>query len=161
MLEKNKETIIIFSEKAADVILEIIKKYGLRENRKEIIERLSKARTLIEKEEIIGNYPKRKLAKLVKGLAEERIEKEEALLILEKDLNLSEEEANGLFNELKNNVLILARKESLQEGEINERKPIKKLVAKEILSKKELLNQNIKKTITKYSSNDSYREKVD
>ncbi len=111
-LSKNQE--IIFPDESHFVIQEILKKYKLHREPKEIMEKLAQelkeAQTFKEKEKITGKQPERKIARLIKDMAEEKIMIKDFPEELRQIFNISPKIAKDLAKDLEKNVLAFARK---------------------------------------------------
>ena len=106
----NKKSRIIFSETAGSVVTGILEKYGLKSTQKKMLNEMNLARTFSEKEKIFEALPGRQIAKLVKRAAEEKISLENLASELQKQLNISSENAKNIALELQKKVLVFARK---------------------------------------------------
>ncbi len=100
----------VFSETAASIISEMVKKYGLEKNQERTLEKMELAETFQEKEKIFETLPGRQIAKIVKGVAEEKISLKNFFQELQKQLNIPSEDAKKMALELQKKVLVLARK---------------------------------------------------
>jgi hypothetical protein len=131
-LPKNQE--IIFPEEASFIIDEILKKYQLYREPKEIIRQLAKkivrGQTFKEKMEISDNEPEIRLIKVIKRRFEEKITYEDLCRELQQIFNVSLTTAKSLATDLEKNVVDLAVKVSIAEegfSSLAEHTPIKPL----------------------------------
>jgi hypothetical protein len=107
MVNSNQNYKIIFTENVSEIISDFLKKYGLEKTEEKLLEKISQVEDLEEKKEIFENLPGRIIAKTAKEIAEKKISLEDSLLIFQNRLNLSEEVAKNLSQELKEKVLPL------------------------------------------------------
>lgn len=111
-LSKNQE--IVFPEESYLAIQEILKKYKLYREPKEIMGELAqemrKVRTFEEKKEIAEKQPERKLARVIKEIAEGKISLEDFPRQLQQIFNISPKIAKDLTKDLEKNVLAFAKK---------------------------------------------------
>lgn len=113
-LDKKQE--IIFSDKAIDIIIEIVKEYGLEKIEKELEEKISQTKIPSERRKIFENLPTCQISRTVKEIAESKISSsKEFVSILQKRLEISQEKAKKLAKNLKEKVLILAQMPSIKE----------------------------------------------
>ena len=106
-INKNK---IIFPNTSADVISEIVKKYGLEQTQEQMLEKMDIAKTFSEKEKIFENLPSRQTAKIVRQVGEETISIEEFPYEIQKALDIPLEKAKKISLELYKKVIALAEK---------------------------------------------------
>jgi len=101
MINQNQQKIrIILTEGANTALLDILKKYGLEENEDEVIEKLSEEKTSYE---II-------IDKLAKEFAKKEISEKDFFFSLQKNLNVSEEVAKKIAEDIKNIFIPLLEK---------------------------------------------------
>ena len=148
---------VIISEKAIEVIVELIEKYKLKEREEELERKIAQTENISEREKLYDELPLRQLSRIVKNIIREKISVEELPSILKKQLNLSEESAKELANDLKEKVIPLVEKiPTEKEEEI----PLpKKRVLKKALEEEK--PEEIKKEEIKPERRDIYREPVD
>jgi len=178
-LPKNQE--IIFPEETSFIIDEILKKYQLYREPKEIIRQLAKkiarGQTFKEKMEISDSEPEVKLLKLIRKRVEEKITYEYLYRELQQVFNVSLTTAKSLATDLEKNVVDLAVKVSIAEegsSSLAEHTPIKPLPIA-TPSEESLDEQGSSKKRTKFlkeesapikkksvsSDKDTYRESVE
>ena len=111
-LSKNQG--VVFPEESDLVIDEILKKYKLYRETDEIMEKLikemAKAKTFQEKKKNSEAQPERKLARIIKEIAEGKISLEDFPNQLQQIFNISPKIAKDLAKDFEKNVLTLARK---------------------------------------------------
>lgn len=101
MINQNQQKIrIVLTEGANTALLDILKKYSLEENEDDIIEKLSEEKTSYE---II-------IDKLAKEFTKKEISEKDFFLSLQKNLNVSEEVAKKIAEDIKNNFIPLLEK---------------------------------------------------
>ena len=129
---KNQE--IVFPDESHFVIREILKKHKLYREPKEIMAELAKemrkTQTFKKKEEIADKQPESRLAKLIKNVAEEKIMLGDFQEELRQIFNISPKIAKDLAIDLEKNVLVFARKITIEEEVVpptRKRIPIKPL----------------------------------
>lgn len=117
-----KETYeITFPEEASSVIGEIIKKYSLGPVdflEKEVVQKLEQAKTFEEKKEIAKSFPIVQITGIIKEVAQGKILAKDLASTLQQRLDIPQEKAKKLAEELKERVLVLARKVPIEREEI-------------------------------------------
>lgn len=101
---------VVFPGEASSIIQKLVEKYGLKEKEKKDLERMTKAKSFKEREEIFENLPGRIIAKAVREVAEGEINLKDLPPALEEIFGISRAEASKLTKELGQRILILARK---------------------------------------------------
>ena len=97
---------IIFPEGSGLIIYDLVKKYGLKETQEKVVQEMVELKTAQEKEKVAENLPIRKIAKIIKRVAEGEIPLSLLISELKNQLNLSNEVAKNLAKELKEKLLI-------------------------------------------------------
>lgn len=110
MINRQSKEEIIFSSDAADIIQDLIKKYALDNEQKEKIKKLTDTKDGVEKEAIFDDLPSRKMAKIVKEKAEGGITDENFASEIQNRFGLSKEKSGSLSEELKERILVLAKR---------------------------------------------------
>ena len=98
------------------VIEKILEKHGLKDIQEKGIERFLKANNPIEKREIFENLPGSQISRLIKEYAEGKIRMENLSLLLGKRLNIGQETAKAIAEELGKKLLTFI-KPSEEKGE--------------------------------------------
>lgn len=106
-LNQNQE--IISPDKVINAIIELVKKYELERIEKEMEKKISQAKTPHERGKIFENLPTCQISRTVKEITEGKISSKELVSILQERLEISQEKAEKLANDLKEKVLILAQ----------------------------------------------------
>lgn len=110
-LPKNQE--IVFPEESHFVVQEILKKYKLFRKTEQIMsglaQEMSKATTFKEKKEIAERQPERKLATIIKRIAEEKISLGDFPKHLQQIFNITPKIAKELAQDLEKNILAFAK----------------------------------------------------
>jgi hypothetical protein len=121
---------VIFSEEANSVIEEIIKKYDLGPVdffEKEVTQRLEQAKTFEEKKEIAKSFPIVQITEIIKETAQGKILAKDLASTLQQRLDISQEKAKKIAEELEKKVLVLARKVPVErENVLLPKKPLVK-----------------------------------
>ena len=96
-MQQNKiqDSNIFFPENSPSIISSILEKHGLRENHEKILEKLENGELL--NGEII--------AQLLKKIAKNEIRDKDFIIELKNKLNISQKEAENMFNEIKKDIL--------------------------------------------------------
>lgn len=98
---------VIFTDEADLSLSNIIQKYGLEENDADIIKRLKEKRS----------SPKTIIVKSVKNFVQGVISKEDLIILFQKELNIAQQSAEKLFEEIKEKLIPLVKKVSEEELE--------------------------------------------
>lgn len=106
--EKSNSIEVIISEEGVNRILELMKKYKLEEVEGEIYKKMGQADDISLREKLFEDLPLRRISRIVKGVVREEISIEKLPSVLQEKLNLSEELAKNLSQELKQKVIPLA-----------------------------------------------------
>lgn len=111
MLNSNSNNLrVIFPEQASLIIRELAEKYNIKESFPEMLKKFG-----------YGELPNvAKIADLVQNAAQDNLSSKKIISALQKELNLSLEDAKSLAGDLEKKILILAEKTPAQENVNNE-----------------------------------------
>ncbi|MDO8435855.1 MAG: hypothetical protein Q7S82_00515 [bacterium] len=165
-----KEKNIIFPVDAGITIAKLLEKYGLKEKQEEAVKKLIQAKNFKERAELAEESPGRKIAKLMRDAAENKMSFSDLALALQNLLALSEEKAKQLARDLEKEVLAFAQEVFIDKEEALSDEPQTELqpaalsqeatdasihLPKTTLTKEKLLPKRQNKKA------DTYRETVD
>jgi len=110
MDQKTNENLdIIFPEESGEIVVRILKKYGIDPMPEEMLEKLEKEKTREENNKIVDNLPGRKTAILVREAAEEKLSSNDFAARLQEQLNIPEEKAKNLADDLNKEIIAFAK----------------------------------------------------
>ena len=118
---QTKKSQPIFPEESSLVIEKILEKYGLAELQQEGIAKISKLGDFNKASELLENLPGTKISRLVKDYAEGKVALETLPLLLEKELNISEKEAEEIARDLEKTLLIFIKQAPVEEVSAEEK----------------------------------------
>jgi len=138
---------IYFSGDTAEIISDILKKYGLEETDEEL------AKKIFEEEDFIihGGV----ILKYAISLVKKETTEKEIPGLLEKELNVSKTIAEGLTNEIKNRLVAIATTEKPKEPKTIEDKPIIDIKPPISIPRAEEIMEKIKKPILETDFNNT------
>ena len=150
----NKNQGIVFPGGTGLVILKLLEKYGLKEAQETAIKKLATAKTYKEKFGAAEELPGSKIARIMKGVAENKITTKDFESALQQELNISKEKTSGLANDLEKEVLAFVKRVLIEEIESvpvtlgsNSEKPQAKPKEDKVLLEEELKKPPKKKDI--------------
>jgi len=140
-----------FPEESGLVIKEILKKYGLEEKQKTGIRKWFKSKNQNERRKLFEELPGSKISQLVRDYAEGKINSVNINLLLTNKLDVSENKAEEIAQELKQKILSFIKPISRTQETLS---PNKKNASKKIVTIKP-------KRAEAPQGNDIYRESVE
>ncbi len=172
-LENNKR--VIFPSGVPDTIDKILSKHGIEEDFEKYIERAAEAKTDQKAREIVEDYPGIKISTTLKKIVKGKIKKADLGSFLKEQLNISEEKAEKIAQDLKKEVLSATKRVVEKKQESPAPKEIQKLsVSEKITTIPEVEKPSKKSKIPKkqppkketkeektLKEKDSYREPIE
>lgn len=148
MINENKE--IILPEETPEIIFNLLKKYKLEKNQKEVEEKIAKAETIEEIRKMALIQPSIQIIVTVKEVIRGEIPAEKLGLLLQERLKITEEDAEKLSEDLKKDIINLTEVQP------------SKTFEKNLTFKKKLIKENLtpqKKQVASKETN-TYREPI-